>query len=131
VGSCAALLKDWRPNCGIHQSTLRQAAKIWLFCYLILVKLFIIACVRFWKYVFVLYILGTSHSHKKRLLPSTCPSRRMYQRRSCSTDFRQIGYREIPDFKIWLKSDTLHESRSPLFSYLLATLNRHKRTLFE
>jgi hypothetical protein len=32
-------------------------------------------------------------------------------------------YREIPDFQIWLKSDTLHESRNRLFIFLLATLN--------
>jgi hypothetical protein len=53
VDSCAALPKGSKLKCGIHLSTLQQAAKIWLFYYIILVNMFIIAKARFWKCVYL------------------------------------------------------------------------------
>jgi len=122
VDSCASLLKGSRRKCGIHQSTLQQAAKIWLFCYLILVNVFIIACVRFWTYVY----LCTVYFGRIALSQKAPVTFIMSVSTHVSAPIQLDGFpsdwisgtvmnicREIPDFQIWLKSDTLYEGRSP------------------
>jgi hypothetical protein len=100
--------------------------------------MFIIACARFWKYIYVLYILGVSHSHKNAVYLqhvrldaciSAAPAGRISVRLDIGDFYeyllRNSRFPDLVNIILCRKAEVL------FFIFLLAILNRHKRAYFE